>query len=59
VLEIKPAHAGHVNVGDDAVAPAFPVRRGKFIRGHKSTEAVPQRAERLNQRRPEWFVFVQ
>jgi hypothetical protein len=30
-LQVKPAHTGHVNVGDDAVVRSFPVPIDKFF----------------------------
>jgi hypothetical protein len=57
-LEIKPAHAGHVNVGDDTVTRAFPARREKLFRGRKPVREVSLRTERLDKRCSEWFVIV-
>src|SRR6266403_2763612 len=57
-LEIKSAHAGHVNVGDDTVTRAFPARRKKFFGGCKPARAVSQRTERLDKRYSERFVIV-
>jgi hypothetical protein len=57
-LEIKSAHAGHINVGDDTVTRAFPARREKLFRGCKPARAVSQRTERLDKRCSERFVIV-
>jgi hypothetical protein len=57
-LEIKSAHAGHVNVGDDTVTRAFPARREKLFAGREPARAVSQRTERLDKRCSEWFVIV-
>jgi hypothetical protein len=57
-FEIKSTHAGHMNVGDDAVTRVPPARRRKLFAGCKPTRAVSQRTERLDKRCSERFVIV-
>ena len=57
-LEIKSAHAGHVDVGDDTVTRAFSARREKLFRGCKPACAVSQRTDRHDKRYSERFVIV-
>jgi hypothetical protein len=56
--EIKRAHAGHLNVGDDTVTRGSRLRREKLFGGCKPARAVSQRTERLDERHSEWFVIV-
>jgi hypothetical protein len=57
-LEIKTAHAGHVDIGDDTVAHDVSVRRDKFFRRREAPRFVSQRKERFNKRGAEWIVIV-
>jgi hypothetical protein len=56
--EIKPAHAGHVNVGDDTVTRGSRARREKLFGACKLGRAVSLRTERLDKRHSEWLVIV-
>jgi hypothetical protein len=57
-LQIKPAHAGHVNVSDDAVTRSFTIHCDKFFRGCETPDAVSQRTQRFNERHSEGFVII-
>jgi hypothetical protein len=57
-LEIEPAHAGHMNVGDYAIARTFQVSRNKFFRGRKVAHAITERAKRFNKCCSEGFIIV-
>jgi hypothetical protein len=57
-LEIKPVHAGHVNIGDYAIARRFQVGRDKFFRGGKAAHAITKRTKRFNQRCSEGVIIV-
>ena len=57
-VKIKTAHAGHMDIGDDAVARDLPVGGDKFFRGHEASCFVSQRKKRLNKRGSEWIIIV-
>jgi hypothetical protein len=56
--EVKAAHAGQVNIGDDAVIRFCTVTSDKFFCRCKPAGAISQRRERIDKRQSECFVVI-